>query len=106
MRRQRSDVIARRSKIIAPLEKRITRLEDEIETLEIEMDRLNPAMQKASQEQDASQIAELSRAIHASQSAIDDYFDEMEKITQELDSHTADYEKQLKALDADLANKA
>ena len=106
MRRKRSEVIALRSKIIAPLEKHIARLEDEIETHEIELDRLNQAMQKASQEQDGSQIAELSRAIHASQSAIDDSFDELEKVTQKLDSHTADYEKQLKALETELANKA
>jgi ATP-binding cassette subfamily F protein 3 len=99
LRRQRSDVIARRSKRIAPLEKRITRLEDEIEIHEVELDRLNQAMQGASQAQDASQIAELSRAIHTSQTAIDDYFDELEKVTQELDGHKAVFGKQLQALD-------
>ena len=101
MRRQRSDVIARRSKMVAPLEKRISRLEDEIETHEMELNRLNQAMQEASQDQDGSQIAELSRAIHASQAAIDDYFDKLDKVTQELDNHTAEFDKQLQALDAD-----
>ena len=101
MRRKRSDVIARRSKIIAPLEKRINRLEDKIEAHEIELERLNHAMQKASQEQDGSQIAELSRAIHVSQSAIDGYFDELETATRELDRHQEEFEKQLNALEAE-----
>ena len=99
MRRQRSDIIAQRSKITGPLEKRIARLEDEIETHEVELDRHNQAMQQASQKQDAQRITELSRAIHATQSAIDKYFDELEKITHEFDSHNADFEKQLQALD-------
>jgi len=102
MRRKRSDVIARRSKKIAPLEKRINRLEAEIEAHEIELERLNPAMQKASQDQDGSRIAELSRAIHASQSAIDGYFDELEKVTRQLDGYREEFDRQLKALEQDL----
>lgn len=99
MRRQKSDIIAHRSKITAPLEKRITRLENDIESHEVELDRHNQAMQQASQKQDVKRITELSRAIHANQSAIDKYFDELEKITHELDSHNADFEKQLQVLD-------
>ena len=102
MRRQRSDIIARRSKITGPLEKRITRLEDDIETHEVELDRLNQAMQQASQEQNGQRIAELSRAIHANQAAIDKYFDELEKITHELDRQNADFEKQLQELEVGL----
>lgn len=99
MRRQKSDIIAHRSKITAPLEKRIARLENDIESHEVELDRHNQAMQQASQKQDVKRITELSRAIHANQSAIDKYFDELEKITHELDSHNADFEKQLQVLD-------
>jgi ATP-binding cassette subfamily F protein 3 len=99
MRRQKSDIIAHRSKITAPLEKRIARLENDIESHEVELDRHNQAMQQASQKQDVKRITELSRAIHANQSAIDKYFDELEKITHELDSHNADFEKQLQVLE-------
>lgn len=99
MRRQKSDIIAHRSKITAPLEKRIARLENDIESHEVELDRHNQAMQQASQKQDVKRITELSRAIHANQSAIDKYFDELEKITHELDIHNADFEKQLQVLD-------
>ena len=99
MRRQKSDIIAHRSKITAPLEKRIARLENDIESHEVELDRHNQAMQQASQKQDVKRITELSRAIHANQSAIDKYFDELEKITHALDIHNADFEKQLQVLD-------
>jgi ATP-binding cassette subfamily F protein 3 len=102
MRRQRSDIVAQRSKKTGPLEKRIGRLEDDIETREVELDRLNKAMQQASQKQDGQRIVELSRAIHANQAAIDKYFDELEKITQEFDSQKGVFEKQLQALEAEL----
>ena len=99
LRRKKSDIMAQRSKIAGPLEKHIARLENDIESHEVELDRHNQAMQQASQKQDGQQIAELSRAIHATQSAIDKYFDELEKITHELERHNADFEKQLQALD-------
>ncbi|MGD9300186.1 MAG: ATP-binding cassette domain-containing protein [Desulfobacterales bacterium] len=101
MRRKRSDIIARRSKMSGPLEKQIKRLEDAIETHEIELVGLNAAMQQASQNQDGQRIAELSRAIHANQAAIENYFDKLEKITQELDSQNAVFDKQLQALDGE-----
>ena len=99
LRRKKSDIMAQRSKIAGPLEKHIARLENDIESHEVELDRHNQAMQQASQKQDGQQIADLSRAIHATQSAIDKYFDELEKITHELERHNADFEKQLQALD-------
>ena len=99
MRRKRSDIIAQRSKITGPLEQRITGLEDEIENHENELDRLNQAMQLASQKQDGQEIAELARAIHVNQSATEKAFDELEKVTHELDRQNAVFEKPLHALD-------
>ena len=99
IRRKRSEIIARRSQVTGPLERRLSRLEDTIESHEIKLDSLNPAMQQASQEMDGPRIAELSRAIHASQRAIDEAFDEMEKISHELDSQKAVFDRQLAELD-------
>ena len=100
MRRKRSDIIAQRSKIAGPLEQRIAGLEDIIENHENELDRLNQAMQLASQQQEGEKISELARAIHANQSATEKDFDELEKITQELDRQNAVFEKQLQQLDS------
>ena len=105
MRRQRSEIIARRSKKSAPLEKRVVRLEDAIQAREAELDHLNQAMQQASQQQDGPRIADLARAIHAGQAAIDSFFDELEDATHELERCNAVFETQLQALEIGLNDK-
>ena len=99
IRRQKSEIIARRSRIVKPLQEHIARIENDIETHEAEMHRLNDSMQQATQSRDGQRIAELSRSIHRCQSAIDRLFDELEKITTELDSQNAAFETQLKQLE-------
>jgi ATP-binding cassette subfamily F protein 3 len=99
IRRRKSEIIARRSRAVKPLQQNIVRLENNIETREAEMDLLNDSMQQASQNQDGRLIAELSRSIHGCQSAIDGLFDELEKITDELDSQNTVFETQLKQLE-------
>jgi len=99
MRRQRSEIIARRSKKTGPLEKRVNRLEDAIQTKEEELEHLNQAMQQATQQQNGPRIAELARAIHAGQGAIDNFFDEMEIASDELDSLNAVFEQELRQLE-------
>jgi ATP-binding cassette subfamily F protein 3 len=59
-------------------------------------------MQQAAQDKDGKRIAELSQAIHACQSAIEQEFAELEKLTDEIDSRNAFFEKQLKQLESDL----
>ena len=93
MRRKRSELINLRSKTIKPLEKRINSIENEIEAREIELDQLNRAMQQASEEQDGVRIAGLSRSIHACQTAIDELFNELEKVTDELDTQNAEFNR-------------
>jgi ATP-binding cassette subfamily F protein 3 len=102
MRRKRSAIIANRSRVTGPLEKRIARLENDIESHEIELDRHNKLMQQASQNQDGTQIAELSQAIHACQSAIDQLFVKLEEITDEFEAQNAIFELQLKQLESEL----
>jgi ATP-binding cassette subfamily F protein 3 len=99
VRRKRSEIINLRSKTVKPLEKRIKGLENAIEAREIELDHLNQSMQQASEEQNGARIVELSRSIHASQTAIDELFIELEKITDELDSQNAEFNRELNALD-------
>jgi ATP-binding cassette subfamily F protein 3 len=101
MRRKRSEIIARRSKTVRPLEKRIARLENDIEFREVELEKLNDYMQQASQDQDGPRISELSQSIHACQSAIDKLFDELEIVTDEVDSQNAVFEQELQQLEYD-----
>jgi len=99
LRRKRSEIINRRSKNVRPIEKRIARLEDDIESHEVELGNLNNYMQAASQDQDGKRISELSQSLHACQSKIDVLFDELEKVTDELESQNAVYERELKQLE-------
>jgi ATP-binding cassette subfamily F protein 3 len=99
MRRKRSEIINQKSKTVKPLEKRITGIENKIEAREIELDHLNHSMQQASEDQDGARIAELSRSIHACQTAIDELFDELETISNELDTQNAEFNRALRELD-------
>jgi ATP-binding cassette subfamily F protein 3 len=99
LRRKRSGIIARRSKSVRPLAKRITRLENDIEFHEVELKHLNHDMQQASREQDGTRISQLSQSIHASQSAIDKLFDELEKTTDEFNTQSAVFDQELRELD-------
>jgi ATP-binding cassette subfamily F protein 3 len=99
LRRQRSEIVNRRSKTVKPLEKRIARLENDIESHEVELKHLNNYMQQASQDQDGTKISELSQSIHACQSTIDKLFDELEKVTDELDTQNAVFDRELRQLE-------
>jgi ATP-binding cassette subfamily F protein 3 len=94
-RRKRSEIIAERSKTINPLQQRLKKLETDIETQEENLNHLNQSMQIASQGQDGQQIAELSRAIHQCQSEIDRLFDELETATEEYEQQSAVFQKML-----------
>jgi ABC-type transporter Mla subunit MlaD len=56
-------------------------------------------MQQASREQDGTRISQLSQSIHASQSAIDKLFDELEKTTDEFNTQSAVFDQELRELD-------
>ncbi|UCD78554.1 MAG: ATP-binding cassette domain-containing protein, partial [Desulfobacterales bacterium] len=99
LRRKRSEIINLRSKTLKPLEKRIKSIESNIEAREIELDRLNQSMQQASQDQNGVRIAELSRSIHACQTAIDELFDELEAVTDEVETQHAVFDRELRQLE-------
>ena len=92
MRRQRSKRLAERSRILRPLEQTIAKIENDIDANEKTLDNLTQDMQSATAEGNGTRIADLSQAIHACQSAIDQLFDELEV-------HTANYEKQKRGFD-------
>ena len=99
LRRQRSAIIAERSKITGPLHQQTAAVENEIEKKEAELSQLNQSMQLATQTQDGVQIAEISRAIHACQQAIDQLFERLDDLTQKLEIRSAEFDNRLEQLD-------
>lgn len=98
-RRLRSEIISERSKVLKPLEKKIAETESEIEDQEKKLGEYNEAMQEASQSGDGTEIAELARYIHNSQSLIDKLFDHLEELTEEFEGKGLVFQKQLEQLE-------
>ncbi|MEJ2731342.1 MAG: hypothetical protein P8185_23010 [Deltaproteobacteria bacterium] len=101
LRRQRSAIISRRSRIVKPIRQRVEAIENKIEKNERELERLNQSMQQATQNQDGAKIAEISRAIHLCQQTIDHLFEQLEELTRDLETRSAEFEARLKRLDSE-----
>ena len=80
IRQKRSEIISEKAKVLKPIEARIKQIENAIESHEGDLESLNANLINASEAQDGVQIKELSQSIHASQSRIEDYYDELEKL--------------------------
>ncbi len=103
LRRERSAIVSEKSRRLAPLKKQISRLEALIMEKEAALEALNRQMQAASQKGDGRQIAEISRKIHASRTAVNDLFGDLETVATEHDSEEAAYEARLAALEDQLS---
>jgi ATP-binding cassette subfamily F protein 3 len=99
LRRLRSEIISQRSRVVGPLQTQIRKVEKAIETEESKLSRLNTSMQQAAQNQDGSQIGEISQAIHACQQTIDRLFKELEKFTDDFEIRNAEFEARLDRLE-------
>jgi ATP-binding cassette, subfamily F, member 3 len=98
IRKLRSEIITERSKALKPLEERIRKMENNIDAHEKELERLNHEMIEASQNRNGEKIGEISRAIHACQTAIDENFDHLESLTETLDTQSAEFQRRLEEL--------
>ncbi len=98
IRRLRSEIITEKSKTLRPIEQQIAKTESRIEALEKELTEYTEAMQKASEGGTGKKIVELSQAIYASQTSIDNLFDELEALSKELNEKSASFESRLKEL--------
>ncbi len=94
-RQKRSAIIAERSKFLKPLEEKIEQIENDIVHHEERLEKFTQAMQKAAQLQSGAKIMELSQKIHASRSAIEHLFTELEEQTHLLEQRKADFDKRL-----------
>jgi ATP-binding cassette, subfamily F, member 3 len=104
LRRQRSEVLARRARALKPLEDKMRRLERDIEGRDGEMASLTQAMQTASENRDGARIAEISQSIHAGRKAIDRLFDALDRATRDHEERVAGFDRQLEEIDASAAD--
>jgi ATP-binding cassette, subfamily F, member 3 len=98
IRKLRSEIITERSRTLKPLEERIRKTENDIDACEKELERLNHAIIEASQNRNGDKIGEISRAIHTCQTAIDKSFDQLESLTEALDTQGAEFQRRLEEL--------
>jgi ATP-binding cassette subfamily F protein 3 len=101
LRRKRSEINSERGKAVKPLKQCIDKIENNIDLHEKKLNKLNETMLKASQQQDGSKIAELSRSIHSCRMTIDSLFDELEMFTNKFDEQNAMFEKKIEKLDSE-----
>lgn len=95
LKRQRAIAVQEKSKAVRPLKKRINELEEKIISLEEEEKMLGDDMQKASEAGDVEKMGAVSRRISKVQEEIEEYFEELDLKTKELDYIEQKFEKEL-----------
>ena len=102
IRRRRSEIITERGRIMGPIEKRISAIENDIDRREKRLLTLNQEMQTATLAQNGDGIADIAREIHACQSAIDALFDDLETSTADQEKQKALFDARLEQFDSQL----
>ena len=92
LKKLRADFVQRRSATLKPVEKRIDELEAGIEKLEEEISTVNDSLARASGENNAQAIAELSQSSQKLNDELDSQYEEMNRLMEEYDRHKAEFE--------------
>lgn len=98
IRRRRSEIINLRSKKLKAIEQQLLRVETDIEAHELKLQELNKAIMEASQLQNGEEIARLSKPLHVCRNKIDTLFEELEALTDKLETKRAVFDEKLKQL--------
>ncbi len=93
-RKVRAEFIARRSKSLTPYEKKINELEKQIETKEQQFHTDTQSLIKASQEQDGTAIATLSKSIKQTSTHIENLYEELEETSKKYELHKMKFEEE------------
>jgi ATP-binding cassette subfamily F protein 3 len=91
----RSDFFTERSRVLRPLEERMADIEADIEMQEAELNGLYDAMQDAAQAQNGARITEVSLALQPCRQSIDALYEELDRLTRELESQQAVFDVRL-----------
>ncbi|MBI2400517.1 MAG: ABC-F family ATP-binding cassette domain-containing protein, partial [Deltaproteobacteria bacterium] len=92
LRKLRADLSAEKTRVIGPLQKRIAATEGAIVEAEKKAEAENMALLAASERAEADAISAHSKAYHDAMGKMDSLFDELEKLSAELASKTAEFE--------------
>jgi len=99
IKRLRSEIISQRSRALKPIEQHILGLENEIEANEKQLNQLSFEMMEASQANNGSRIEKLSQDIYNCRSTIDRLFEELESITNDFEKQSAVFSKKIGELE-------
>ena len=98
-RKLRSEIISERNKVIKPLEEKSTALENSISEYEEEVNKLNELLIEASSNNQGELIGEYGKRLSELNKLIDDAFEELDKIVQELEIKQKDYDEKLNKIE-------
>ncbi len=98
-RKLRSEIISERNKVIKPLEEKSTALENSISEYEEEVNKLNELLIEASSNNQGELIGEYGKRLSELNKLIDDAFEELDKIVQELETRKKDYDEKLNKIE-------
>lgn len=96
LRKLRADLSAEKTRVIGPLQKRIAATEGAIVETEKKAEAENMALLAASERAEADAISAHSKAYHDAMGKMDGLFDELEKLTAELQSKTAEFDVRMR----------
>ena len=98
-RKLRSEIISERNKVIKPLEEKSTALENSISEYEEEVNKLNELLIEASSNNQGELIGEYGKRLSELNKLIDDAFEELDKVVQELEIKKKDYDEKLNKIE-------
>jgi len=98
LRKQKAEIIQKRSRLLKPLETKIKQLETKIETLEKSVSEVNQQLLDASVKGDGEAIAELGKKERTTQYKLNDFYTELEKLTDEFEAKSVEFEEKMSLL--------
>jgi ATP-binding cassette subfamily F protein 3 len=98
LRRQRAEIVTARSKATKPLKNKVNKLEKEIVQLEEEVKEHEQQMGWAAADGRNEDLARHGAQAAAKRRTIDEDFELLEKVSEELDRASAEFDKQLEEL--------
>ncbi|MBI1911227.1 MAG: ABC-F family ATP-binding cassette domain-containing protein [Deltaproteobacteria bacterium] len=99
LRKLRADLLAEKAKVLGPLKKKVEQIEDMIVNLEKAAEAASAALLQASEKGETDAITLHSKTYHEARNKIDSSFDELERLTAEIDSKSKEYEVRLSEME-------